>query len=87
VTGTIKYSTLIKPILNSSCAFEGCHDTKTASEGIILDTYAGAKSSFLNGNSLCSVNHDCKKMPQGGDKLDAVTLNTLACWVKDGAPE
>lgn len=80
------YKTVIKPILDNSCAFSGCHDTKTASDKVILDTYEGAKSSFVNGSGLCAINHDCKKMPQGGDKLDAASLNILACWVKNGAP-
>jgi hypothetical protein len=83
----ITYNLAVKPILEASCAFTGCHDTKTASDKVILDTYAGAKSSFVDGTSLCAINHDCKKMPQGGDKLDAATLNILACWVKNGAPQ
>ena len=29
----------IKPILNSSCAYSGCHDANTAADGVILDTY------------------------------------------------
>jgi mono/diheme cytochrome c family protein len=29
----------IKPLLNSSCAYSGCHDANTAADGVILDTY------------------------------------------------
>jgi hypothetical protein len=82
------YNTSIKPILASSCAFDGCHSTKTASDGVILDTYAGAKKSFVNGTSLCAINRDgCSPMPKGSDKLSGEILNILACWVKNGTPE
>ncbi|MFT6867427.1 MAG: hypothetical protein ACJA08_002270 [Cyclobacteriaceae bacterium] len=30
----------VLPILISSCAYTGCHDTKTAEEGVILNNYA-----------------------------------------------
>lgn len=82
------YTTTVKTILDANCAFSGCHDAVTASEGINLSTYANAKKVFVDGKALCSINHDgCEPMPQGFDKLDAATLNLLACWVKQGAPQ
>ncbi len=82
------YTTTIKGIMDTNCALGGCHDAITASEGINLSTYAGTKKEFVDGKALCSINHDgCEPMPQGSDKLDAVTLNALACWVKQGAPQ
>ncbi len=82
------YGKTVKPILDASCAFAGCHDTQTKAEGIILDTYEGAKASFVSGKGLCSINHDgCNDMPQGSPKLPAATLNILACWVKNNTPQ
>lgn len=82
------YSLTVKPILDLNCAASGCHDSGTASGNMILSDYANAKKAFVDGNALCSINHDgCEPMPQGSDKLDATTLNLLACWVKNGAPQ
>lgn len=81
------YNGDISSILNGSCGYAGCHDTKTKEADVILDTYAGAKSSFVNGEALCSINHDCEKMPQGAAKLSPATIELLTCWVKNGAPE
>ena len=87
-SATNNYSTTIKPILDNNCAFGGCHDAVTASEGIVLSDYANAKKVFADGKALCSINHDgCEPMPQDADKLDAFTLNLLACWVKQGTPQ
>ena len=38
-TTIIYFNTEILPILNGSCAFSGCHDASTASDGVILDNY------------------------------------------------
>lgn len=81
------YTKTIKPFLDATCATSGCHDATTAAEGIRLDNYSNAKKEFVDGNSLCAVNHDCKPMPQGLAKLPTSTLNMLACWVKEGAKE
>ncbi len=83
------YNTTIKPLMAASCAYSGCHDTKTAANGVILDTYAGAKKTFSTGKGLCTINHDgcAKNMPEGSDKLSADLLNLLACWVKNSTPE
>jgi hypothetical protein len=82
------YTKSIKTILDASCANAGCHDAVTKAEGIVLDTYAGAKSTFGSGKGLCSINHDgCKAMPQGGGKFSADVLNIFACWVKNNMPQ
>ncbi|MBK7789461.1 MAG: hypothetical protein IPJ54_12975 [Saprospiraceae bacterium] len=81
------YNKTIKTIVDGSCAYSGCHDSKTAAEGIDLSTYAKTKSEFVSGNALCTVYQDCKPMPQGTDQLDQETLDQLTCWVKNGAPQ
>lgn len=81
------YTNSVKAILDGSCAFSGCHNSQSAAEGVVLDNYASAKKEFVNGNSLCTIYHDCKPMPQGGGKLAQGIIDQLTCWVKNGAPE
>ena len=83
----LTYDLGVSAILNASCAYSGCHDTNSHEDNVILDTYAGAKASFLNGTSLCAINHDCKKMPEGGSKLPDDVIALLTCWVKEGCPQ
>lgn len=81
------YTNSIGDILDGSCSYNGCHSTTTAKEGVILDNYADAKDEFTNGESLCTINHDCTPMPEGSAKLDDATIALLTCWVKNGCPE
>ena len=80
------YGLSVKTVLDVSCALSGCHDAATASSGVNLSTYAGAKAAFESGNALCAINHGdgCLEMPQGGAKLPGATINVLACWAKNG---
>lgn len=79
------YTKAVKSIVDGSCAYSGCHDSKTAAEGIDLSTYSKVKDEFVNGDALCTIYHDCKPMPQGSDKLDQDVIDQLTCWVKNGA--
>lgn len=82
------YTNTIKDIIDNNCAFSGCHDAGTASDGIDLSSYTKVKDNFINGSALCAVNHDgCEPMPKDALKLDAGNLNLLACWVKEGSPQ
>ena len=81
------YNKSVKAIVDGSCAFSGCHDSKTAAEGIDLSTYAKVKEEFVNGDALCTIYHDCKPMPQGSDQLEQEVIDQLTCWVKNGAPQ
>lgn len=80
------YNLNVKAVLDATCALSGCHDAGTASKGINLSTYAGAKAAFEDGDALCAINHGdgCAPMPNGGIKLPDATINLLACWAKNG---
>jgi hypothetical protein len=88
-TNTNTYSGGVKKIINESCATSGCHDTKSRADGLILDTYISAKESFVNGRSICSIEHSkgCDAMPDDGSKLSDNLILQLKCWVQNGAPE
>ncbi|MCC6459575.1 MAG: hypothetical protein IT260_03825 [Saprospiraceae bacterium] len=83
------YNLSVKNILNVTCAISGCHDAATQSNGVNLSTYAGARAAFEDGAALCAINHgsDCEHMPKNGSKLSDATINTLACWAKNGYKE
>lgn len=83
------YNLSVKAILDVTCALSGCHDAATQSNGVNLSTYLGARAAFETGPALCAINHgsECLDMPKGGSKLPAATINTLACWAKNGYKE
>lgn len=80
------YEKSIKSILNSSCAFAGCHGGGTASNGHDLSTYAGAKKVFQDGPGLCAIHHGegCEHMPKDLPQLPAGTIKLIDCWAKNG---
>lgn len=87
VTTTNTYTANIKAIIDGSCAYVGCHSAKEKAGVINLSDYATARASFVDGTSLCSIYHDCEKMPKDGSKLPSDIINELACWVKNGAKQ
>jgi hypothetical protein len=89
-TGAIPtYKVDIKPIMDASCAFSGCHNTATKAEGYDLSTYAGTVAGAGKDAFLGSIQHKSgyKSMPQGGTKLSQDILDKVACWVQNGKPE
>lgn len=75
----------VMPILNNySCTSSSCHSTSAASNGVILDTYAGV-ANVNTARLLGSIEQSqgYKAMPLSG-KLNATEINTIKCWMKDG---
>jgi hypothetical protein len=86
-TGTISYTTQVKPILQTWC--NGCHGgTAQAGAGIVLSTYSGVKSAVDNGSLVGSINQNSgySPMPKNGNTLSACNLATIQKWVDAGAP-
>jgi hypothetical protein len=84
---TNTYIKNVSAILDSNCAYSGCHSSSSKAGGVALDTYAKAKKDFQDGESLCTINYDCERMPQGQPKLSVALIADLTCWVKNGCPE
>ncbi len=84
-----KYSNTIKPILNASCAYAGCHDAITKAENLDLSSYVASKSAFQNSKMICSINHasGCTPMPKNAGKLSADIIKKLECWANSSYPE
>ncbi|MEZ4910983.1 MAG: hypothetical protein R2774_08980 [Saprospiraceae bacterium] len=86
---TPTYSSEIAPIINVSCAFSGCHDSATKSDGIDLSTYANVKSASANDNFLKSIKHEsgATAMPQSAEKLPNESIKMIECWIQNGWPQ
>ncbi len=83
----------ILPILQGSCAFSGCHDAASASDGVILDNYdnvintADVKPYDLSDSELYKViteNNPDDVMPPEG-KMDNEKISLIAQWILQGA--
>lgn len=85
-TVVAKFSTDVMPVMTNSCNASGCHNTASASSGVILDTYAGVKTQALNGRLIASIDHINGTMPKGGAKLSTCTITKIQQWINSGTP-
>jgi len=80
VMSGIRLSVEVKAIIDANCAVTGCHVS------------GGAAVSFTMIDNIIANAGDIKaktqsgEMPKGGPALSTEKLNTIACWVDDGAP-
>ena len=81
---TVKYSTSILPILESSCNISPCHDANSPN-GDFTD-YAGLETLAKDGTMKQLVLVD-KTMPKSGDALTMTQLEKIECWINAGAPD
>jgi hypothetical protein len=86
---TPTYNGEIKTILDTHCAFSGCHNASSKKAGINLSDYSNAKTESAKDRFLGSVQHikGYDDMPKNASKLDEVTIRKLYCWVKNGSPQ
>lgn len=78
----------VKPIIDATCAYEGCHNGSPAAPGNYL-SYDGMVSSF---NGLFQERTLIKRnMPPsyatGQTSLTQEQIDILECWKEDGFPE
>jgi len=86
-TDVTKFSTEIKPILQSSCLT--CHSNSVALSsggGIKLQDYADVKTYVLNGRLVGSIDHSAgfSAMPKGGGKLTDCNILIIKTWIAKG---
>ena len=86
-TATVKWSTTIQPILQTNCAYAGCHSNADLAGGINLTTYDGVKAVVDDGSLVGSIIHDpaYTPMPRGTEKLPDCTISKIRIWVAAGA--
>lgn len=78
----------ILPIFISSCAYSGCHDSKSKEEGYVLDTWKNiTKKGIVPGNANSSKIYQeiaSGNMPPAGN-LTGAQINRIALWIEQGA--
>lgn len=91
----IYYELDIQPLLNSNCAFSGCHDAATAQDGVDLSSYdrvietADVRAFDLEGSDLYEVITDSdpedRMPPSPRPALSSAQINLLSQWILAGA--
>ncbi len=86
---TPTYTTDVKPLMDTHCAYSGCHNATSKADGKDLSTYTAVKSVAKDDDFMGSMQHlrGYEKMPQGASKLDDTKLKTISCWIENGMPE
>jgi hypothetical protein len=85
-TTDVRFSTMVKPVIDSKCANTGCHKG-TVFTGLDLTTYTAVAEIAHNGKLVGAISHDGSTpfMPKGLPKLDDCTIAKISKWVRDGA--
>ncbi len=83
-TGTMTYTSHIKPIMAANC--NSCHPNGN-STGVVTIDYNGLKIIAANGQLWSSVNWTGTPMPKNMAKLSECDLNKIKKWVDRGYPE
>jgi hypothetical protein len=91
---TIYYEDQVQPILNSNCAFGGCHDAASAQDGVILNNYENTYNTgdvvpFNAGNSklfkVITEPDPRKRMPLNRLPLPDAQVEIIRKWIAQGA--
>lgn len=86
-TNVFSFSGGVKPVINNYCL--GCHNSTSASAGIILETHAQVKTQCTSGKLICSIERgaSCSAMPKGGTQLSPNCIRLIKKWVAAGSPD
>lgn len=95
-SNVVYFNMQILPILQSNCAFSGCHDAATASDGIILESYAQVFQTtdieaFDLSSDLYEViidsDPDKRMPPPPNNPLSTDQIQLIAKWILQGAED
>ncbi|MBK6361998.1 MAG: hypothetical protein IPL63_06345 [Saprospiraceae bacterium] len=87
---TPTYSADIAPILNATCADDGCHGNVNTQAGIKLTNYAEAKAGSGNSKFLKAIKYQSGATampPDPAFKLSDAQVKLIECWIQNGKPE
>lgn len=79
---TAKFAADVLPIIQSKCAYSGCHDAGAAG-GLNLTSY---NLIFQNASRIRTAVVVTKTMPKSGS-ITPAELARLKCWLDSGAPD
>ena len=87
--GVASYDMNIKAIIDTNCAYEGCHNNGFSAPGIYL-SYEGLKTDLDNGKFESRV-INIQDMPPsyalGPTMLTQDELDLIICWMEEDYPE
>ena len=78
---TAKFASDVAPIIQSKCAFSGCHDNGAAG-GVALTNYSQI---FQHAAKVRSTVVVSRTMPKSGS-ITPTEIAKLKCWLDSGAP-
>ncbi|GAA4301612.1 cytochrome c [Nibribacter koreensis] len=86
VTAGVTYANTIVSLMSANC--NSCHNSSLATDGVVLDTYAGVRAQASTGKLMGVITHAAgfSAMPSGGAKLSDCNIAKIKKWVDDGAP-
>lgn len=92
---TVYFAQQVLPILNSNCAFSGCHGTVLPQEGVVLTSYAtvmataGIRPGNANDSELYEMiterDHDDRMPPPPRNPLSQQQIDVIYKWIQQGA--
>ncbi len=83
------YNDDIALIINTSCAKSNCHNSVSAKDGRVMETYNQVKAEAQTPKFICSIKHEpsCDNMPRLAPKLSTESIKKIECWVENDFPE
>lgn len=88
-SGTVTYSNTIQAILETNCAYTGCHLSGFPNGN--LSSYGDDLISFLENGDFKERAIDLRDMPPyyafGPTTLTDEEMQSLRCWIEDGFPQ
>jgi hypothetical protein len=87
-TSSVKFSTIVQPLMNTQCATSGCHNATTAAAGANLSSHTAIKSYITNNKDffIGSIKHTSgySQMPKGGSKMAVCDITKIEVWIRAG---
>ncbi len=93
--GKVYFERDILPLLQTNCAFSGCHNEESAQDGVILTTYeqvinSGVVTPFRLDNSdlyevLTDEDEDDRMPPPPAQRLSVEEIQLVSNWILQGA--
>lgn len=81
VSTGVSYNDIVKPIIDTSCAISNCHDGSNAA----VPNWTSLATVQTNANNIKTKTGDGSMPPAGQPDLTTEQIQSIACWVDDGA--
>jgi hypothetical protein len=86
-TTAVSYAVDIRPVIDQSCAFIGCHAGASPAAGLKLETYAELKAIADNGKLVGRITGTSGTVMPPTGPLNDCSIQQITAWVNQGAPE